>query len=211
MTEGLPSAIGTVAQEAARLIEDMAAMARSERSRNPRPYAGQPAHEHGSPDAQHARSDAPQARPDAQYAPPGAPRHAPPPDEDPTPVEEPAATTSGICSVCGGLKDGTPVACSLCPICQGIALMRSVRPETVDLLADLALAVAATLRDVATRSRASDGAPSARPASGSPPYGGRPDARPGGARPDGARPDRAHPDGGRASVQDIPVDDDSEG
>ena len=193
MTEGLPSAVGTVAQEAARLIEDMAAMARSGPSRDPKPYAGVPAHEHGSPGAQPAPED--------------APRHTPPPDEDPTPVEEAADGTSGVCSDCGGPRDGTPVACRLCPVCQGISLMRSVRPETVDLLADLALAVAATLRDVATRSRASDHASAARPAAGGAPYGGRPDARPDAGRPDGARPDGAR----RATVQDIPVDDDSEG
>ena len=45
MTEQSPSAIGTVAQEAARLIEDMATMARSSYSRvdDPSPYAGEPA------------------------------------------------------------------------------------------------------------------------------------------------------------------------
>jgi len=66
-------------------------------------------------------------------------------------------------------------------------LLRSVRPETVDLLADLAMSVAASLRDVATRSRASDSGSSARSTSG-----GSPDVE-------------------RVSVQNIPVDDESEG
>jgi hypothetical protein len=63
-------------------------------------------------------------------------------------------------------------------------LLRVVRPETVDLLADLAVAIAASLRDVATRARAADPASSARPASGA---------------------------SDRVTVQDIPVDDESEG
>src|SRR5665811_2349609 len=47
MTEQPPSQIGTVAQEAARLIEDMATMARSTYSRgnDSSPYAGEPAEE----------------------------------------------------------------------------------------------------------------------------------------------------------------------
>jgi hypothetical protein len=63
-------------------------------------------------------------------------------------------------------------------------LLRSVRPETVDLLADLAVAIAASLRDVATRARAGDPASSTGPASRAP---------------------------DRSTVQDIPVDDESEG
>ncbi|HEY5473410.1 MAG TPA: hypothetical protein VIK32_09510, partial [Candidatus Limnocylindrales bacterium] len=53
MTEQSPSTIGTVAQEAARLIEDMATMARSSYSRgdDPSPYAGEPAPEYVPPNA----------------------------------------------------------------------------------------------------------------------------------------------------------------
>lgn len=163
MTEQHQPAIGTVAEEAARLIEAMATMARSSSSRSegPSPYAGGPAQEPVPPAAPHAAGTA----------------------DDPE-----AAPSAGACSACGGERDGTPVACRLCPLCQGIALLRSVRPETVDRLADLASAVAASLRDVATQSRASGSTPStARPASGRP------------------------SDGGRATVQDIPVDDESEG
>ncbi|MBE3076712.1 MAG: hypothetical protein IMZ75_17580 [Actinobacteria bacterium] len=164
MTEQTPSPIGTVAQEAARLIEDMATMARSSFSRgdDPSPYADGPAQEPAQPDAPYA------ARP----------------AEDPEAADKPSA---GACSLCGGERDDTPATCRLCPLCRGIALLRSVRPETVDLLADLALAMAASLRDVATRSRATD------PES--------PDRSPSGSR----------PDGDRATVQDIPVDDEGEG
>jgi hypothetical protein len=217
MNERLPSAIGTVAEEAARLIEDMAAMARSRPSQDPRPYAGGPAHGRVPPDETHAPSHAaPDDPPDVPpYGWPSAaardtPRHVPP-YEDAAPADSPAGATSGVCPDCGGPRDGAPVACRLCPICQGISLMRSVRPETVDLLADLALAVAATLRDVASRSRASDQA-SARPAPGSSSDGGRTD----GGRTDGGRTARGRADGGRSesgrtTVQDIPVNDDSEG
>ena len=150
MTEQYPSSIGTVAQEAARLIEDMVTMARSSNSRgdDPSPYAGEPAQDPASPE---------------RAASVGAPSVAP--SGGPSPSAAPA------CSACGGVTDGTPVACKLCPLCQGIALLRSVRPETVDRLADLASAVATTLRDMATQSRASGsgsgpGSGSERPSDG---------------------------------------------
>jgi hypothetical protein len=54
------------------------------------------------------------------------------------------------------------VTCQLCPVCQGIGLLRSVRPETVDRLADLAGALAATLRDIAGQRRADAGAAASR-------------------------------------------------
>jgi hypothetical protein len=170
MTEQPPSTIGTVAQEAARLIEDMATLARSSsRTPEPSPYAGAPVQDPLSPDAP---NDASHAAPSATA--PGA-------------ADEPS---EGVCSVCGNAGDDTaptPTTCKLCPLCQGIALLRSVRPETVDLLADLALAMAASLRDAATRSRASAPASSATSASGGP------------------------TEGDRATVQDIHVDDESEG
>ncbi len=89
---------------------------------------------------------------------------------------------------------GRSISCQVCPICQGIALLRAVRPETVDRLADLAGAVAATLRDVAASGRAPPTAttgagPVARPAVRTNPPGAHRRA------------------GGRATVQDIPVDD----
>lgn len=153
MTDQPPSSIGTVAEEAARLISLMASMAGSsddpddgnEPSQGRSPYDGGPARE---------------------------PR---PPETEGTP---------GACSACGGENDATPVACRLCPLCQGIALLRSVRPETVDRLADFATAVAGTLRDLATQSRASGPTPGAGSRTGKP--------------------------SGRAPVQDIPVADEGE-
>jgi len=168
MTEPPPPAIGTVAQEVARLLEEMASMAHSGASpaEGLRPYPGVPVQE-----------------PPAQKAPPAAP-----PSEDEAEDREVAdEPTTGPCSVCGGESANTPAACRICPVCRGIALLRAIRPETVDLLADLAVAMAASLRDIATRSRTSAPEP------------------PGASRPAG------RPEGSRATVQDIPVDDESEG
>lgn len=170
MNEQTLPGIGTVAEEAARLIEGMASMARASSGRGedpgpysgPNPYAGGRAQDPAGPGA-------PQA---------AQPRGGPEVDDPPPP---------GACSDCSGEHEDTPAACRICPLCRGIALLRSVRPETVDMLADLAASVAASLRDVATQTRASDPASSARSASGSP------------------------SDGDRGTVQDIPVDDESEG
>jgi hypothetical protein len=54
------------------------------------------------------------------------------------------------CEHCGvSSRAGEALACQLCPVCQGIALLRSVRPETVERLADLAAALSGALRDIA--------------------------------------------------------------
>jgi len=174
MSEQPPSTIGTVAQEAARLIEDMAAMARLSYSRgdDSGPYPGQPAPGTARPEA--ARPAGP-----ADQVPAG----------DPQANDE---SSDGTCSRCGAVKGSaaghdSSSACRICPLCRGIDLLRSVRPETVDMLADLAMSVAGSLRDVAVWSRAAGPTSSARSTPGSP------------------------PEPGRAPVQDIPVDDESEG
>jgi len=161
MTEQTQRADGTVAEEAARLIEAMASMARAGvvPREDPSSYDGGPPRADGSP-GEPSASGTSDIRDDS---------------------------SDSTCSACGGERGGTPVACKLCPLCQGIAFLRSVRPETVDRLADLASAVAATLRDVATQSRASGPSPTNRPASGGP------------------------SDDGRATVQDIHVDDEDGG
>jgi hypothetical protein len=70
------------------------------------------------------------------------------------------------CPTCGAENGaGQAVVCQLCPVCQGLGLLRSVRPETVDRLADLAGAIAATLRDLAAQRREpAPERPDARPA-----------------------------------------------
>ena len=194
MTEQSPSAIGTVAQEAARLIEDMATMARSSYSqgRDAGAYAGEPAEGPVSPDRAHATGRAQDGEARGSEAGPSE-----------TGVFEAGVSEAGgagaadgpaddVCSMCGSephgaRRDSTPSTCRICPLCRGVALLGSVRPETVDMLADLAMSVAATLRDVAKRSRAADPASTARSGSG------------------------GSPDPDRSPVQDIPVDDESEG
>ena len=172
MTDQPQPGIGTVAEEAARLISAMATMARPSAvpsegaAHDPSPYAGGSAHGETPPHVGHV--------------PPGA-GPVPPPDAGPVPPDPGPQGSEQTCSACGGESGGTPVACKLCPLCQGIALLRSIRPETVDRLADLASAMAESLRDIATQSRASG------PASDS-------SAQPG-----------MHPNG--VTVQDIRVDD----
>jgi len=168
MTDQPQPTIGTVAEEAARLISAVAAMAHptTDTTHYPRPYAGVPAKGPASPDTGRA------ARPEDTVRPDDAPPER-------APSADPGSAST--CSACGGVNDGTPVACKLCPLCQGIALLRAVRPETVDRLADLAYVVATTLRDMATQSRAS----------GPDPGPGRPSEGP--------------------TVQDILVDDGDEG
>jgi hypothetical protein len=123
--------------------------------------------------------------------------------------EEPRSEASygvGRCGHCGAETGvGRTVSCQVCPICQGIALLRTVRPETVDRLADVAGAVAATLREVAAHVRTGAHQPGA-PADGA--------SRPGGGGPGAGRTwagqagrDGWGAPGGPATVQDIPVDD----
>lgn len=77
------------------------------------------------------------------------------------------AAADDRCPECGQPRAGRDPVCRICPICQGIALLRSVRPETVDRLADLAAAVADSLRAVAEAGRdeqpSSAGRPGATP------------------------------------------------
>lgn len=189
MTEQSPSAIGTVAQEAARLIEDMATMARSSyiQGRDAGAYAGEPAEGPVSPDGSHVTDRA--ADGEARGSETG-------PSETGGSEAGGAGVAHGpsedACSMCGSerqsaRRDSTPSTCRICPLCRGVALLGSVRPETVDMLADLAMSVASTLRDAAKRSRAADPASTARSGSG------------------------GSPDPDRSPVQDIPVDDESEG
>jgi hypothetical protein len=197
MTQEPPSPIGTVSQEAARLIEDLATMARwNHHGGHTSRYAGEPAHEPFSPRPRE-RAAQPQDRemqdPEMQE---GAGQGQGGQGQGGQGQEGQGfrATdnpSDGACSQCGAQPgdtrgDDIPSSCQLCPLCRGIGLLRSVRPETVDLLADLAMAVAAGLRDLSLWSRASE---PASPATSSP----------------------GSPDPDRAPVQDIPVGDESEG
>ena len=121
--------VGTVAEEAARLLDALGGWAAQAG------YAAQPAPRHtGTPE----RSDEEGTADAAQHA------------------DEPeGAHPASHCERCGAADGaGQAVVCRLCPVCQAIGILRSVRPETVDRLADLAGAVAATLRDLADQRRA---------------------------------------------------------
>jgi hypothetical protein len=80
-------------------------------------------------------------------------------------ADDDAPASAPHCPTCGAENGaGQAVVCQLCPVCQGLGMLRSVRPETVDRLADLAGAIAATLRDLAAQRRETASAPGeARP------------------------------------------------
>ena len=137
----------------------------------------------------------------AAYAGSASHHDAPPADREPEPVDARSAHGGSRCESCGAQNGaGQAVACQLCPVCQGIALLRAVRPETVDRLADLAGAVAMTLRDLADQRRGSDSAGPAAPAGAA--TGGQ--AKSGGAKGSGAKGSGGH------RVHDIHVDGDDE-
>ncbi len=50
--------------------------------------------------------------------------------------------------------------CQVCPVCQGIALLRQVKPETADHLLDAAAALVAALKSAVGTPVAGAGAPS---------------------------------------------------
>ncbi len=140
MTDGppRPDSIGTVAEEAAKLIA-LLGQRSAERTPAAAPTAG----------AREGTDDA--------YAGRAAYERTSPADD--TCREHPRA--------------GEALTCALCPICQGIAVLRTLNPETVDRLADLATAAAAALRELAVStasaaSSASSGAGRGARASGSP-------------------------------------------
>jgi len=155
-------AVGTVAEEAARLLDALGGWASTT-------HAGYAAAAGG-------------ARPSPQE---GGPDHDP----------HSAGAQAHRCSSCGAENGvGQAVTCQLCPVCQGIGLLRAVRPETVDRLADLAGALAATLRDIAGQRRADGG-----PAEQSTPQGTSRRTSSGNSA-----------NGTRGRVQDIVVDDEDQ-
>lgn len=70
------------------------------------------------------------------------------------------AASPGPCPSCGRVAGETDRSvCHLCPLCQLITAVRSVNPQTVDRLADLAAAVSQSLRDLAASRWAQSGRP----------------------------------------------------
>jgi hypothetical protein len=125
-------AVGTVAEEAARLLDALGGWASTTQAG----YAARTAPSPASPDE-------------------GAPEGDGSDDSASAPHANGHTSTCESCGAENGV--GQAVTCQLCPVCQGIGLLRSVRPETVDRLADLAGALAATLRDIAGQRRADAG------------------------------------------------------
>jgi hypothetical protein len=114
--------VGSVAEEAARLLEALSDLTGGYR----------PHHEKEGTAAEHTAAE----------------HH----EGQDTASEDTASPVEGRCEHCGARNGtGQAVVCQLCPVCQGLGLLRALRPETVDRLADFAGAVAATLRDLAVQ------------------------------------------------------------
>lgn len=163
-------AVGTVAQEAARLLDALGGWASTTHAG----YAAAAGGGRTSPDDAGPHRDR---------------------DPDGDSASDASGGKSPRCESCGAENGaGQAVTCQLCPVCQGIGLLRSVRPETVDRLADLAGALAATLRDIAGQRRTEDGAAAPGRTSG---------------RTSGKASEKSA-SGPRGRVQDIVVDDEDE-
>ena len=65
------------------------------------------------------------------------------------PADAPADGSKPECT-CGG---ATPAACRVCPVCQVIAFVQQVNPETIERVADFVGFAATALRDLATAQR----------------------------------------------------------
>lgn len=123
MTQDTPpprveDALGTVAEEAAKLVAAFGAASAAAASASPGP------------------------------SPPGEPVSGESDQQGSPPVGAGPRTDEGSCR--HQATASQPIACALCPVCQLIALLRTVRPETVDRLADLAAAATTALRDIAS-------------------------------------------------------------
>ncbi len=146
-----PAPVGSVAQEAARLLDALGGWASTS-------GYGAGRADHGSHRAAPEGADDEGADPEGTD-PEGAGPEADGPEAS-VPPDETTSHSAGHCDQCGAANAaGQAVVCQWCPVCQGIGVLRSVRPETVDRLADLAGALAATLREVATHARSNAGNP----------------------------------------------------
>lgn len=131
--------VGTVAQEAARLLEVLSAGGL---------WAGGPPAEGATTDPGPGTTEASDpAEPDADV----------PTDSDAASGGD--AATDAEPAACHHPPMGEATVCALCPVCQGIALVRSLQPEALDALANLATAAARTLRDLAATAAQDAAAP----------------------------------------------------
>lgn len=137
--------VGSVAEETARLVEALGGWAEGLRAQHAdaRPDADARA------DAEPADAEPAGARPDDRQPDEGRPADGQRHDRRPG-HEDASGGDTARCEHCGvSSRVGEAQACRLCPVCQGIALLRTVRPETVERLADVAAALSGALRDLA--------------------------------------------------------------
>jgi len=174
--------VGTVAEEAARLLDALGGWASTQGHAAPG-HAGD--HEEDAAEGSTRADDS--TRSDDSTRADGSTRSG---------GQGASGQEAGHCPHCGAANGaGAALTCQWCPVCQGLALLRSVRPETVDRLADLAGAMTVALRDIAAQARRGPAAGAgADPAAGT---GAAPDGAPGTTRP------------GR--VQDITIEDEDQG
>ncbi len=134
------SPVGTVAEEAAKLVEMLAA-------------AGGPWMGTGGPDDARGARGAAGATASSDAA--GSSGHEPTGDRRHQPASGGPETSGAHTCTCGGTP---PQSCRLCPVCQVISFVSSISPETIDRAADLVGFAAVALRDLATAQRERQGA-----------------------------------------------------
>lgn len=180
-----PELPGSIAQEAARLVEALGTWARA--------VPGEAEKADGAPrggpleEREAGVQAAHQPAPFAQDRPAGGP--ATEPSDGPP---------QGRCPECGARTGaGRAKTCRVCPICQGMVLLGSVRPERVERLADLAGWAAASLRQAAEHLRYDQGEASAGRPAADPRPGRRPEHQPDGQPEDQAE---GQPERGRADL-----------
>lgn len=137
--------VGKVADEAARLIEALSGWAQT--SPPSKPGASAEPAEPGEPQA--AAGSGERSRSNDQREEPGA--------------------QQGTCTQCGApvLGHASPAVaavCRVCPVCQGVGLLSTLRPETLDRLVDVASAALVGLRTLAEQAHAASGAAQGMPA-----------------------------------------------
>ena len=147
--------VGTVAEETARLVEALGGWAQGLGAEQPRPAAAPPhtgkggsgePHDGASREAHNGGSGEPRDR--ASRDPRGGASRDPRDGGSGEPVA--GTRTAEQCEHCGSpARAGEALACELCPLCQGIALLRALRPETMERIADVAAALSGALRDIA--------------------------------------------------------------
>lgn len=127
--------VGSVAEETARLVEALGGWAEGLRS------------EPATDEAPGGTASGPDGE---EPSPAGRAGHEGGPPPAATRDSEPGTRHTVRCEHCGtSSRAGEALTCQLCPLCQGIAVLRTVRPETVERLADLAAALSGALRDIA--------------------------------------------------------------